>query len=72
MSDPIWSKVHELLEGYPPEFNAAAVYDLVRNAWRMGFNIVRDPAAPLLYLDAIHAQHEAMRNTHQPTVDPTE
>lgn len=65
MSDPIWDKVYELMQGYPPEFNAAAVYDLVSNAWRMGFNIVRDPTGPALYLEAIRAQNEAMRNVNQ-------
>ena len=62
MTDPIWTKVHALLEGYPPEFNAQAVYCLVRDAWRMGLNVVRDPAGPTLYLEALRAQSEAMRN----------
>lgn len=69
MTDPIWKKVVELTEGYPPEFNAAAVYDLVRSAWRMGFNVVRDPAGPALYLEAIRAQNEALRNAPATAVE---
>jgi len=39
MSDPIWEKVAQLTKGYPPEFDAGAVYLLVQNAWRMGFDV---------------------------------
>lgn len=53
MSNPVWKKVHELTEGYPPEFNSKAAYDLVLAAWRMGFEVVRDPEGPARYLNAI-------------------
>lgn len=62
MTDPVWRKTAELTEGYQADFNAMSVYNLVRDAWRMGFNVVRDPAAPALYLDFIRAQNEALRN----------
>lgn len=65
MSDPVWDKVYELTQGYPAEFNTALVYDLVMSAWRMGLNIVRDPEAPQLYLDAMRAIGEASRPPDQ-------
>ena len=63
MSDPIWTKVHELLEGYPPEFNAQAAYDVVKEAWKMGFDVVRAPAGSDLFGNAIRAQNDEIRNT---------
>lgn len=62
MTDPIWRKVSELTHGHPPEFNVAPVYALVREAWRMGFNVVLDPNAASLYSEFIRAQNEALGN----------
>jgi hypothetical protein len=49
MTDPIWDRIHELCAGYPPEFNAAAAYDVIREAWRMGFDVVKAPEGSNLY-----------------------
>ena len=55
-------KTYQLLQGYPREFDAAAAEDLVRRAWRMGFDVVRDPDAPARYEQAMREENEAMRN----------
>lgn len=58
MSNRAWQKVSELLgQDYPPEFNAGAAYELVLAAWRMGFDLVRQPAGVDLY--QAHIQEEA-------------
>lgn len=62
MNDPVWDRVHQLCEGYPPEFNAAAVYDVVLAAWKMGFDVIKAPEGSSLYADAIKTQYEAERN----------
>ena len=49
MSDPIWQKVSELTQGYSAEFNGAAAYDVVKAAWRMGFDVVKQPPGSDLY-----------------------
>lgn len=49
MLDPIWTKIEELTRGYHPMFNKAAAYDLVKEAWRMGFDVVRQPPGSDLY-----------------------
>jgi hypothetical protein len=54
MSDSIWLKVSELTKGYPSEFNAGAVYDLVKEAWRMGFDVIPVPKGSDLYNIAMH------------------
>jgi hypothetical protein len=47
----IWKKVSELTAGYPPQFNAAAAFDLVEKAWKMGFDVVRQPEGSDLFQD---------------------
>ncbi|MDR5729693.1 MAG: hypothetical protein RB191_19935 [Terriglobia bacterium] len=63
MSDPIWRKVHELTKDYNPHFNAAAAYDLVKAAWRMGFDVVRAAPGSDLYNAAMQEIGIAMRNS---------
>ena len=62
MTNQFRLKTYQLLQGYPREFNAAAAEDLVRRAWRMGFDVVRDPCAPARYQQAVQEENEAMRN----------
>lgn len=40
MNDLAWKRVHELCQEYDPHFNAAAAYDVIVAAWRMGFDVV--------------------------------
>lgn len=62
MNDPIWDRVGELLKGYPPEFNAVAVYDLVRDAWKMGLDVVKAPEGSDLYGQHCLYLYNATRN----------
>ena len=59
MSDPIWEKVSELIKDYPSEFNAIAAYNVVSSAWRMGFDVVKQPAGSDLYSAAMQKIHFA-------------
>lgn len=62
MNDPIWRKVAELTQGYSPHFNAAAAYDLIETAWRMGFDVVKAPPGSDLYNVAMQERANMMRN----------
>lgn len=62
MSDPALKKVTELCDGYPPEFNAGAVYKLVVKAWQMGFDIVKAPAGSNLYRDYVLESGRVLMN----------
>ncbi len=62
VSDPIWRKVAELTAGYHPQFNAAAAYDVVKAAWRMGFDVVQAPAGSNLYSAAMQEIGVSMSN----------
>lgn len=68
MDDPIWRKVSELTKGYHPQFNAAAAAELVEQAWRMGFDVVKAPEGSDLYNVAMQARANLMRNAG-PTSD---
>lgn len=65
MSDPSWRKVTELCAGYPPEFNAGALHDLVVKAWRMGFDVVKAPPDSDLHGDYIKSLNESLRQGTQ-------
>lgn len=62
MSDLVWRKVYELTKGYPPQFNAAAAYDVIMEAWRMGFDVVKAPAGSDLYNIAMQEIGLSMSN----------
>lgn len=47
-------------QDYPPEFNAGAAYELVLAAWKMGFDLVRQPAGIDLYHAYAQEEAEAM------------
>jgi hypothetical protein len=62
MSDPIWRKVADLTKDYHPQFNAAAAYDVIKAAWRMGFDVVRQPVGSDLYGAAMQEIGISMSN----------
>jgi hypothetical protein len=62
MSDPIWRKVAELTKDYHPQFNAGAAYDVIKAAWRMGFDVVRQPVGSDLYGAAMQEIGISMSN----------
>lgn len=69
MNDPIWAKVSDLCKGYPPEFDAGFVFDIVRNAWQAGLDVVRQPEGANLYqqyVEYVQASYKNADSSQQP------